>query len=295
MGNRTIIVSGLLMAAVLPAQGPAPLPLTFGAYSFKKPTEVYKEFEPVIVDLQARLGLALGRPVQIEIRLSKTYEECLNRFVAGEIDFVRFGPASYVVARQQSPRIQLLAIEHEAGQKICKGVIAVRAGSEISSLAQLKGRRFAFGDEMSTIGRYLSQARLAEAGIVARDLSGHAYLERHDKVFKAVEIGDYDAGAMHIATFRDLNKDGQLRVIDTFDNVGKPWIARAGLDEPVVAALRSVLAATADPAALKALKADGLLASVDSDFDFVRKGMQAAERFLPTPSPAVPPPAPHKD
>ncbi|MEY3162087.1 MAG: hypothetical protein RIT25_2078 [Planctomycetota bacterium] len=278
-----LLLGALSLASVAPVaaqqQTAAVVSFTFGTYSFKKPTDVYNDFAPAIESLENALESRLNLPVTIDLKVYKTYEECLDKFVAGEVDFVRFGPASYVIARERNPEVQLLVAEQEDGKKRCQGVIAVRKDSPVQSLADLKGRTFAFGDQLSTIGRFLSQAKLVEAGITEKDLKSHEYLERHDKVFKAVELGNFDAGAMHIATFEDNNTEGSLRTICVFENVGKPWIARAGLDERFVTALRESLLTLETPAALKALKVHGFLPATDGDYQLVRDGMKTAERF----------------
>jgi len=274
-------VAAIAMAS--PAQGTSPAPeprvssLTFGVYSFKKPTEVYRDFSVVIDEIGRRLSARAPLPVTVHLRVFKTYDACLESFVAGEVDFVRFGPSSYVLAKQRRPEIQLLAVEREDGEK--PGLIVVRDDSPVQTLADLKGRSFAFGDENSTIGRYLAQAELVKAGVRAADLGRQAYLERHDKVFKAVEIGDFDAGALHIATFRELHKDVKLRVIASFENLGKPWIARAGLGAASVKALQQVLVGLDTKEVLAALKIAGFQAVVDKDLDFVRDGMRRAQEF----------------
>ncbi|GAB4149195.1 MAG: hypothetical protein Fur0037_17510 [Planctomycetota bacterium] len=264
-----------------PPTAPAETHISFGVYSYKKATDVYKSFEPVITTLQSSLVERLGRPVVIDLRIEKTYEECLDRFVEGKIDFVRFGPASYVLAKERNKRVELLAAEQEGGKKECQGVIAVRVDSPIRTLADLKGRSFAFGDDQSTIGRYLSQALLVESGIRARDLKSYQYLGRHDIVFKAVEIGDFDAGAMHINVFTALNgKEPKLRILGApFPNAGKPWIARAGLDPVLRTALADSLLAIRDENVLASLKVDGFLKASDRDYDPVRKGMKLAKEF----------------
>lgn len=288
---RSLFLSVLIATGAAFAQQPAPatpgVALTFGVYSFKRPTDVLRDFEPAVQGLGAAMTTRLGQPVSIEVKVYRTYEECLERFVAGDVDFVRVGPASYVLAHQRNPAIQLLVAEQEDGQKRCKGVIVVRADSPIRSLADLRGRSFAFGDENSTIGRYLAQATLIDAGIKQEDLAGSAFLERHDRVFKAVAAGDYTAGALHIATFLDMNKNQELREIARFDNVGKPWVARAGLAAATVTALRESLLAMSDPKALGALKVHGFQATVDGDFQLVRDGMKKAERFVPPPAAPV--------
>jgi phosphonate transport system substrate-binding protein len=281
------------MALPLAAQQPAHLAL--GVYSFKKPTDVVRDFAAATDELGQALTRRCGKPFLINLTVYKTYDECLDKFVAGEVDFVRFGPASYVLAKQRNAAVQLLVTEHEDGLKRCEGIIAVRTDSPVKCLGDLRGRSFAFGDENSTIGRYLSQALLVSAGIHAEDLKGFRYLDRHDKVFKAVEVGDYEAGAMHIATFQDLNEKKQLREIARFDNVGKPWVARAGLDPALVDALRQSLLTMTSEEPLKALKVHGFMKTSDEDFKLVRDGMKKAEAFErpvappKTETPAAPP------
>jgi phosphonate transport system substrate-binding protein len=283
----------LPLATTLPVVAQQATLLTLGVYSFKKPTEVVRDFGPAIDELSRSMTAAAGRPITISLRVFKTYEECQDKFVAGEVDLVRFGPASYVLAKTTNAGIQLVVAEQEDGKKRCKGVIVVRQDSPIQSMKDLKGRSFAFGDQMSTIGRYLSQAEMVKANVFESDLSKHAYLERHDKVFKAVEVGDFDAGAVHIATFEDLNLKGQLRVIREFENAGKPWVARAGLDAALVESLRKALLGMTDAAALKALKVHGFLPTTDADFQIIRDGMKLSESFPR--AQAEPQPKPDKD
>jgi phosphonate transport system substrate-binding protein len=261
---------------------PRPLHITLGVYSFKKPTEVAKDFFPATDELARLMTAECGMPVAVDLRIFKTYDECLDKFVAGAIDLVRVGPASYVLVKQRNPAVQLLVaeLEQEPGKKRAEGIIAVRKDSPIQSLADLRGRTFAFGDENSTIGRYLSQAELLKAGVHADDLKGLKYLERHDKVFKAVEVGDFDAGAMHVSTFEELNGEKKpLRELAHFQNVGKPWVARANLDAQIVVALRKALLAMKAPQPLKALKIFGFTPTNDASFQIVRDGMKTAEEF----------------
>jgi phosphonate transport system substrate-binding protein len=158
-------------------------------------------------------------------------------------------------------------------------VIAVKQDSPLKTLAELKGKRFAFGDQNSTIGRYLAQAELVKAGVHAADLANFAYLGRHDMVARAVELGDYDAGSMAAGTFEDSRAAGKLRALATFDNVTKPWLARAGLDPAVTAGLRASLLTLKDAAVLKELKISGFAPASDEDYALVREGMKHADGF----------------
>jgi phosphonate transport system substrate-binding protein len=170
-------------------------------------------------------------------------------------------------------------MEHENGEKRFKGVVVVQKDSPIQSLEDLRGKRFAFGDPNSTIGRYLVQAELVGHGIRAKDLSAFKYLERHDQVAGAVEHGDFDAGSVKWGTYKKFAEKGTLRAVATFDNVTKPVVARAGLDPQVCAALQQALYAVKDPAAVKELKISGFRPTSDAEYDFVREGMKRAEEF----------------
>jgi phosphate/phosphite/phosphonate ABC transporter binding protein len=292
--NRCLGVSAVVVAlsCAAGAQEPKPTTLAFGVYAYKRPADVYREFAPGIDAMNHLLAQDGGPPVTVELKIYRTYEECLDIFVHGKVDLVRFGPASYVMAKARAPGVQILAIEQEGGQKFFKGVIAVRQDSPVKALSDLKGRTFAFGDENSTIGRFLSQAELVRAGIHASDLKAFKYLDRHDRVFKAVEMGDYDAGAMHINTFRSMNKENKLRTLVEFDNLGKPWLARTGLDPAMTKRISGLLLHLKDAKVLKALKVNGFLPCTDKDFDFVRKGMKLSEGFVQQPEVSTPQPAP---
>ncbi|MHC4514453.1 MAG: phosphate/phosphite/phosphonate ABC transporter substrate-binding protein [Planctomycetota bacterium] len=274
-------LAALLGPGLAHAQSPIVdrLDLTFGVYTSDKATTMYRKFTPVLEHLQERLEKQLHRSVDTELRIYKTYNEALEAFVAGKVDFVRFGPASYVLARARDPKIELLAMELKGGRKSFKGMIIVRRDSPIQELADLRGRSFAFGDRNSTIGRYLAQGKLLAAKIRAQDLSYHAFLGRHDRVFRAVQYGDYDAGSVKENTYTKLNKKNQLRVLVKFDNVTKPWIARSGLNPSVTAALRSALLGANDKKALASLKVDGFVRATDEDFAPIRDSMKRAETF----------------
>jgi len=254
------------------------LVLKFGLYQSDKATEMYRKFNPVIEAMQVSVAESLGRPVKIDIRIFKTYQEAQDALVSGEIDFARFGPVSYILAKNRNSHVGLLAMENKKGGRSFRGVIAVRADSHAQSLADLKGQSFAFGDSNSTIGRYLAQAELLDAGISGDDLK-YEYLGRHDMVAKAVALGDFQAGALKESTFKKTNKNGQLRVLIYFENVTKPWPVRAGLSEDIRAALEKALIGMKNPEALKKLKVDGFFPGEDHYYDAIRSSIEKVKGF----------------
>ncbi len=250
---------------------------TFGVYQTDKASLVYKKFNPVIDELQQRLRITMGEDVGVKMKIFKTYAAARDALVKREIDFARFGPASYVIVKNADPEVQLLAMEHKKGKKRFYGIIAVPSGSKIKSLAELKGKRFAFGDPSSTIGRYLAQAELVKVGIHGRDLAKFEYLGRHDLVAKRVALNDFDAGSLKESTFNKFST--KLRALHKFENVTKPWVARSGMAAREFKALRQSLLAIRSADALKVLKSSGFIETSDDEYEIIRTGIQQSKRF----------------
>lgn len=279
-----LAVAGLSNIGPLGAQttaeaSSAALTLRFGVYTSDKPSEMLKMFRGVRGAIEEGLERALRRDVVVEMKIYKDYDLAIDALAEGDCDFTRFGPASYILSKHRNDGVRLLAMEHKQGEKRFDGLIITRTDSDIRSLADLRGRSFAFGNENSTIGRYLAQDQLVAAGVRASDLARFDYLGRHDAVAKAVEIGDFDAGSLKESTYAKMNKRGELRVVASFENVTKPWVARAGLPDDVHAAVRDALLAIDDEDVLSPLKISGFFPCDDDEYEFVRDGMTRSVHF----------------
>lgn len=285
MWKNTILMVGiaLIMGASVAAETGVvePVELTFGVYSSDKATVMYKMFIPIVQHLRESTEEKLERPTDIFIKIFRTYDEGIDALVHGHVDLVRFGPSSYILAKQQNSGISLVAMESKKGKKRFQGMIFVSKDSPIKALKDVKGKRFAFGDHNSTIGRYLAQAELVKAGIYSHDLEKFDYLGRHDKVVKAVLLKDYEVGSAKESTFKKYNTKNELRVIHRFDNVTKPWIAREGLDPTITTALRQTLLSLTDKEILGEAKISQFVEAADEDYQIVRDGMDKAEAFEP--------------
>lgn len=270
----------LLVALLVPGSALAERQLRFGVYTADKPTEMVQQFRPTLDLLEQALSTELGESVRISLSVAKSYEEGIDSIAKGTVDIAQLGPVSYVQAKEANPQIDILAVEVSKGQKVFNGVIAVREDSAITDIAQLKGQSFAFGDELSTIGRYLSQKYLMDHGIYAKDLKKFEYLGRHDRVGAAVDSKEYDAGALKEGTLKKMVKAGaHLRVLASFPNVTKPWVVRAGVDEKLAAALKKALLSVRDEKALTALGEDGFTEGSDADFASTREAVKLNARF----------------
>ena len=90
------VLAALLVTILLVPSAKADITLDFGLYASDKPTEVIRQFRPVISFLERDIGARLGEKTSIRIQVSRGYEEGIENLVAGRVDFARFGPASYV-------------------------------------------------------------------------------------------------------------------------------------------------------------------------------------------------------
>jgi len=277
---RTNLVLTLVCVSFFGTSAVADINLVFGTYAADKPSTTVKKFKPFLDHLADQLSSELNQPVKIKMKIAKAYDDSIKDLVTGSVDFARFGPASYITAKDQNPDIQIIAMELKKGNKRFNGVIAVHAASQISSLSDLKGQSFAFGDELSTIGRYLSQSHLLAAGVKGEDLESYSFLGRHDLVGSAVGNGKFAAGALKESTFKQLVSAGEpLKALFEFENVTKPWLASSDLSEAVATALRDVMLNVSDPQILGTISKDGFSHGMDEDYDFVRKAMILSEGF----------------
>ncbi len=270
---KIMVYMFMSIVLIIVVAGPANAEITlgFGLYASDKPSTLKKKFSPILRAIEPMMSQILGQDVKVKFVFSKTYNAGVQNLVNGRVDFVRFGPASYVEAKKANRGVTILAIETKKGKKTFNGIICVSDDSPLRNIIQLKGRSFAFGDKGSTIGRYLSQQYLVGHGIRASDLNKYRYLGGHKNVASAVARGDFDAGALKESTFKKMKRKGKgLRVLASFPNVTKPWIARAGLKKEIMQAITTSLLRLKDPKALKGLKLSGFVAGNDSDYIDIR-------------------------
>ncbi len=265
----------------LPAK--SDIELNFGVYTSDKPTSMVKMFRPILNHLEESISKKLNDTVTIHLQVSNSYESGIQSLVSGKVDFSRMGPASYIISKKRNNNIQLLAMENNNGKKYFWGIVCVPIDSEIYKIEQLSGKSFAFGNENSTIGRYLSQYYLHMNGINKSDLSHMSYLSRHDKVASAVSSHRFSAGAIKENTFINQNKKTpKLRELFRFKNSTKPWVSRKDLPRHIFIALKKSIISIDSKDILKGIKKTGFFPSSDADYNDIRLAMEKNHLFFDT-------------
>jgi phosphonate transport system substrate-binding protein len=129
-----------------------------------------------------------------------------------------------------------------------------RAGSAVKSLADLKGKTFAFGSESSTSGHLMPRYFLLQAGLDPnRDFSRYAFSGAHDATAKWVEQGKVDAGALNESVWKKLvdEKKVDTSKVEVFYTTPPyhdyNWTVRGDLDRELVQKIKAAFLAL-DPA-----------------------------------------------
>ncbi len=276
---RTLLL--LLLCCSAHATQDKPLRLNFGVYPSDRATVMYRKFSPILDAIRVPLETQLKQEVDIHLTIFEDYESGIKALANGEIDFVRFGPSSYILAEQLNPDIQLLAMELRKGLKRFNGLIIAHKDANIKDIVDLEGKTFAFGNKNSTVGRFLAQALMADQGVTAESFSSFDFLGRHDLVAKAVITRTHDAGALKDSTYKKLCDPEEIIVVRAFANVTKPWIARSGLSKEICDAITASLLLLQDNTVIGELGCSGFSKATQKDYDLVREGMKNSEAFDP--------------
>jgi phosphonate transport system substrate-binding protein len=224
----------LLLALLLPmtVRGEA---LIFGVHPYLHPSVLVDRFKPLIDYLQVRVG----QPIRI--RVGTSYEDHIQAFRRGEVDFGYFGPASFIKLASTDQRIRPLGRLGFAGKKTFRGAVVVRTDSPYKSLGDLRGKRFAFGDPNSTLSSLVPRKMLQEAGVGLDQLGAYDNLNNHHNVALAVLLGKFDAGSVKEEVFREFEPRG-LRVLQWSPDIPTHlFVAGPGLSDPLARRLAGLM------------------------------------------------------
>lgn len=249
--------------------------LIMGVHPYKPPVEIHKIFKPIAEYIAKETGK------QVEIQIGQTYDDAGMKIGTGAFDFAYISPVIYVDAQKQYG-LQPLAIIANDGKPTYHGVITVKKGSSITSLAQLKGRKFAFGARNSNMNHTVPLWMLLSAGVKLTDLKEYGFLKTHDNVAMNIVKGTFDAGGMQPDIAEKYRAQG-LEVIATSPELPEHvFVATKSLDAATVKALQNALNSAGIVPALKGIKGSitGAPRFTDADFDISRKIMKEVGPYL---------------
>ena len=242
--------------------------------------EIERIFRPLLDFIAADTGFTF------ELVFPQTYEQTLDLVANDELDLVRFGGYSYVVAQQRYGAKALVTRDVDLR---FRSVIIVHRDLAVNDLTSLRGRSLEFGPRYSTSGHVMPRIFLEGAGIVPEEFfSDVVYGVNHIDTLNAVVARDVDAGAMNAvilerALRRDESMANTIRIIWTSPRYANyVWATRADLDVPARHAIRGAFLALTvldhdDKVILDGVGAAGYLPAQQKSYDMLTRYVRALE------------------
>lgn len=131
----------------------------------------------------------------------------------GVVDLAAVGAVSYLHASKKFGVVPLVRGLNRENKASYRSIIVVAPDSTIKSVADLKGRRFAFGSESSTQGHIIPRGVLLDHGITLDSLAAYEYTGSHQECANAVMTGKYDACGMQDTMARALAEQDRVKIL----------------------------------------------------------------------------------
>lgn len=155
--------------------------------------------------LREYLSKKLGRPVDLIIPTN--YNATVEALGNGSLDVAYLGGLTYLKAQKAYGVVPLV---QRTSDRQFHALFITQTNSSIKTLADLKGKRFAFGDIASTSGHLMPDYALRNAGLNPDTDMSTRYTGNHPATAKAVEAGTVDAGAIDESVYKSMIDGGQL-------------------------------------------------------------------------------------
>jgi len=183
----------------------------------------------------------------VEYHESTDYAALIEASIAGQVDVASFSGFTYVTATNNGAELTpISSITTAEGQE--PGYYSqaiVPKGSDITSIADMKGKKICFVDPSSTSGYLFPSYALLEAGIDPEKDITPVFAGKHDvSVQKTGEGVECDAG---FAEDSEVEKSDAVEMIDEQMVPGAPIVESDTLPDDVKAQLKDILSnVTAD-------------------------------------------------
>jgi len=270
---------GAAISFVTAAQAQTQAVLRVSAIPDEAPTELQRKFKP--------LGDYLKRETGLDVQFTPVtdYAAVVEGLATNKIDLAWLGGFTYVQARIRT-KGGAIPIVQRAEDATFTSRFIVPASSTAKTLADLKGKTFAFGAPSSTSGHLMPRYFLQQAGIEPdRDFRTVAFSGAHDATVAFVASGRAEAGVLNASVYDKLvesknpnvEKVRVLMVTPSYFDYN--WTVRPGLDAALVKKLTDAFLKldSTNPAMKEVMdlqRASKFIATQNANYD----GIEAAAR-----------------
>ncbi len=187
MFTRLLTVLSLSFAALTATAQTTPLKLGVGLF---QPDRERNDatYRPLAQYLEAQLGR------KVELRTVDSWEGLAKSLANGETDLALMGPWGYVLAHHAA-RAQVVSTILYDGKPEYFALMITHPDSGIKTVADLKGKTFAFGDKGSTSGYLIPLHFFMTQGIDPDTYFAKVLYTKHQAIETQVAAGQLDAGA----------------------------------------------------------------------------------------------------
>uniref|UniRef100_A0A182TDB6 Selenate ABC transporter substrate-binding protein n=1 Tax=Anopheles melas TaxID=34690 RepID=A0A182TDB6_9DIPT len=202
MLKRTLaLVAGLaLSCSALAVQ--AAETLRVSAIPDEAPTELLRKFKPLGAYLEQQLGM------KVQFVPVADYPAVVEALATDRLDLAWLGGFTFVQVRLKTGNAIPLVQREQDAQFTSK---FITANPEVKSLADLKGKSFAFGSVSSTSGSLMPRFFMLKDGIKPETyFSRVAYSGAHDATVAWVQAGKVDGGVLNASVWEKLVAAGKV-------------------------------------------------------------------------------------
>ncbi|MBL8353603.1 MAG: putative selenate ABC transporter substrate-binding protein [Delftia acidovorans] len=181
----------------LPALATEPAVLRVSAIPDEAPTELQRKFEPLGKYLSAQTGMkVVFTPVT-------DYAAVVESLATRKLDLAWLGGFTFVQAKIRTNGTAIPIVQREEDARFTSKFIT--ANPAIKTLADLKGKSFAFGAPSSTSGSLMPRFFLQQDGInPEKDFKTVAFSGAHDATVAFVAAGKAEAGVLNASVWDKL-------------------------------------------------------------------------------------------
>jgi len=266
---------------------PAPLlarELIFSPLPMMQPALVTRHARPMLTYLEKQLHEPIG------IKFHKNYEDILTSFCEDRIDLAYLGPLPYIQLQKKCDKIfPVVRFVNKKGKATYTCSIITDAELGVQRLQDLRGKKIALTQPLSTCGYLMTDVLLRKAGLRLAD-TRYRYVGNHRKVALTVVRGEADGGGIKTSIAHKYEHLGIRFLARTPPLPGFLLVANGATMTPgEIATIRTALLRLhplTDPTDAKITSnwgeriRYGAIPVNDSDYDIIRK--ELARTPIPT-------------
>jgi phosphonate transport system substrate-binding protein len=176
--------------------------LRVSAIPDEAPTELLRKFKPLGAYLEQQLGM------KVEFTPVADYPAVVEALATDRLDLAWLGGFTFVQVRLKTGNAIPLVQREQDAQFTSK---FITANPDVTSLADLKGKTFAFGSVSSTSGSLMPRYFMLQDGIKPEShFSRVGYSGAHDATAAWVQAGKVDGGVLNASVWDKLVASGKV-------------------------------------------------------------------------------------